>query len=80
MRRHKEMFKKVDSIINTRQFRRALFKVFSSYIERHQKLLEYIADVDNFFSNYFIMKMAMYVAYSVLVLYLAFLVSTITLN
>lgn len=74
------MFKRVDSIVNTREFGRALFEVFSEYVQRHQKLLEYIADVDNFFSNYFIVKMAMYVAYSVLVLYLAFLVSTITLN
>lgn len=53
-----------------------LFKTFTDYIRRHQRLLKYIQDVDNFFSTYFIVKIGTYVAYVITILYLMLLVST----
>lgn len=38
-------------------------------------LLKYIKDVDDFFSNYFIVKMGMYITYIVAIAYLVLAVS-----
>lgn len=68
------MIKNINSLIKSPEFSKIIFKIFTEYVERHQKLLKYIEDVDNFFSNYFIVKIGTYVAYVVVILYLMLLV------
>lgn len=70
----RDVDRKIDAIIQNKKFDKILFKVFTEYVQRHQKLLKYIEDVDDFFSKYFIVKLSVYITYSVLVLYLTFLV------
>lgn len=65
----------VSHLVETNEYNEILFKIFTEYVERHQKLLKYIEDVDNFFSNYFIVKMGTYIAYLITILYLMLLVS-----
>lgn len=62
-------------MLTTNEFSVVLRSVFTQLIRSHQKLLIYISDVDNFFSHYFIVKISTYMAYSIIILYLAFLVS-----
>lgn len=64
-------------MVETEEFQKVLRDTFLSYIKRHQQLMTYMEDVDDFFSYYFIVKLPMYMLYILLILYLWILVSEI---
>lgn len=74
-----ELSLKIDNLIQTKQFQDILWDTFLSYINRHQQLMTYIDDIDDFFSYYFIVKLPMHMLYTFIILYVYILVSdTIT--
>lgn len=76
-REKQELISSINNIVQSQVFDETLSEIFSGYVKRHQKLLKYIEDVDNFFSDYFIVKMGMYIAYVIVIIYLILLVSSV---
>lgn len=70
-----ELFSKIDKLVQSKKFQDILWDTFLSYIRRHQQLMTYMEDVDDFFSYYFIVKLPMYMLYIILILFLWILVS-----
>lgn len=66
---------RIEKVVETEQFQKLLRNTFISYINRHQQLMTYMEDVDDFFSYYFIVKLPMYMLYIILIMYLWILVS-----
>lgn len=73
--KERKAFARIDKLVETEEFQNVLRDTFLSYIKRHQQLMTYMEDVDDFFSYYFIVKLPMYMLYIILILYLWILVS-----
>lgn len=71
-----KVLSRIDKLVASDSFQETLWKTFISYIQRHQQLMTYMEDVDDFFSYYFIVKLPMYMLYIILILYLLILVSS----
>lgn len=67
--------KRVMQIIESPKFQTILIDLFHKHAKYYEALLVFVKDVDDFFSYYFVFKIAMYMMYIIVILYTIVFVS-----